>query len=64
MDESTAGERQRSHEATDRARGVLAGQARLESNAAALPTYPDSTPGQAEAIDRKGAEVLFPRLAG
>ncbi|MGW1836168.1 amidohydrolase family protein [Streptomyces sp. NPDC002067] len=28
-----------------------------------LETYPDFTPGQAAAIDRAGAEALFPRLA-
>ncbi|MEV6537143.1 amidohydrolase family protein [Streptomyces sp. NPDC051639] len=28
-----------------------------------LETYPDFTPGQAEAIDRGNAEALFPRLA-
>ncbi|WP_159665524.1 amidohydrolase family protein, partial [Streptomyces mexicanus] len=28
-----------------------------------LETYPDFTPGQAKAIDRKNAETLFPRLA-
>ncbi|MBO3675252.1 amidohydrolase family protein [Streptomyces sp. NEAU-YJ-81] len=28
-----------------------------------LETYPDYTPGQAEAIDRGNAEALFPRLA-
>ncbi|MGW5126776.1 amidohydrolase family protein [Streptomyces sp. NPDC004069] len=28
-----------------------------------LETYPDFTPGQVEAINRKNAEVLFPRLA-
>ncbi len=28
-----------------------------------LETYLDHTPGQAEAIDRGNAEVLFPRLA-
>ncbi|MFH8409153.1 amidohydrolase family protein [Streptomyces sp. NPDC018019] len=28
-----------------------------------LETYPDYAPGQADAIDRKNAEILFPRLA-